>query len=179
MKTRYNKAVKPFACGSLGRSALRACSGMASPLLPEQSLHAERRLPWRYKVKRNRKEMMKYSATIMFVLLSFSVNSETYNRSAAIEEYNRQLEIYKEQTLRAQEQSLETDRQLKESAEQQLETKRQLEEVAKQQEITEQLLQRAVIRAEREDRLLERRERQADKYDLILEKMETQLGITK
>ena len=42
-----NKAVKPFACGSLGRSALRACSGMASPLFPEQSLHAERRLPGR------------------------------------------------------------------------------------------------------------------------------------
>ena len=43
-----NKAVKPFACSSLGRSALRACSGMAWPLLPEQSLHAERRLPGRY-----------------------------------------------------------------------------------------------------------------------------------
>ena len=43
-----NKSVKPFACGSLGRSALRACSGMASPLLPEQPLHAERRLPGRY-----------------------------------------------------------------------------------------------------------------------------------
>ena len=42
-----NKAVKPLAYGSLGRSALRACSGMASPLLPDQSLHAERRLPWR------------------------------------------------------------------------------------------------------------------------------------
>jgi hypothetical protein len=41
------KSVKPFACGSLGRSALRACSGMASPFLPEQSLHAERRLPGR------------------------------------------------------------------------------------------------------------------------------------
>ena len=33
---------------SLGHSALRACSGMASPLLPEQPLHAERRLPERY-----------------------------------------------------------------------------------------------------------------------------------
>ena len=43
----YNKSVKPFACGSLGRSALRTCSGMASPLLPEQALHAERRLPGR------------------------------------------------------------------------------------------------------------------------------------
>jgi len=42
-----NKVVKSFACGSLGRSALRACSGMASPFLPDQSLHAERRLPWR------------------------------------------------------------------------------------------------------------------------------------
>ena len=42
-----NKAVKPFACGSLGRSALRTCSGMASPFLPEHSLHTERRLPWR------------------------------------------------------------------------------------------------------------------------------------
>ena len=46
-----NKAVKPFACGSLGRSALRACSRMASPLLPKQSLHAERRLPWCQKMK--------------------------------------------------------------------------------------------------------------------------------
>ena len=43
-----NNSVKPFACGSLGRSALRACSGMASPLLPEQVLRAERRLPGRY-----------------------------------------------------------------------------------------------------------------------------------
>jgi len=43
-----NKAVKPFACGSLGRSALRACSRMASPFLRDQSLRAERRLPWRY-----------------------------------------------------------------------------------------------------------------------------------
>ena len=42
-----NKAVKPFACGSLGRPALRACSGMASPLLPDQALHTERRLPGR------------------------------------------------------------------------------------------------------------------------------------
>jgi hypothetical protein len=46
-KIASNKTVKPFACGSLGRSALRACSGMASPLLPELALHAERRLPWR------------------------------------------------------------------------------------------------------------------------------------
>ena len=43
-----NKVVKSFACGSLGRSALRVCSGMASPLLPDQSLRAERRLPRRY-----------------------------------------------------------------------------------------------------------------------------------
>ena len=48
-----NKAVKPFAHGSLGHSALRARSGMASPLIPEQVLHAGRRLPWRcmYMVK--------------------------------------------------------------------------------------------------------------------------------
>ena len=46
-RVRANNAVKPFACGSLGRSALRACSGMASPLLPDQSLHTERCLPWR------------------------------------------------------------------------------------------------------------------------------------
>jgi hypothetical protein len=39
--------VKPFACGSLGRSALRACSRMASPFSSNQSLHAERRIPWR------------------------------------------------------------------------------------------------------------------------------------
>ncbi len=44
----YNKAVKSFAFGSLGHSALRTCSGMASPFLPEQVLHAECRLPWRY-----------------------------------------------------------------------------------------------------------------------------------
>ena len=42
-----NKAVKPFACGSLGRSALRACSRMASPFLRDQTLRAERRLPGR------------------------------------------------------------------------------------------------------------------------------------
>ncbi len=46
-KAAPNKAVKPFACGSLGRSALRTCSGMASPFLPDQSLRAERRLPGR------------------------------------------------------------------------------------------------------------------------------------
>jgi len=46
-KEKPNKAVKPLA-GSLGRSALRACSGMASPLLPDQPLLAERRLPGRY-----------------------------------------------------------------------------------------------------------------------------------
>ena len=50
-----NKAVKSFACGSLGRSALRACSGMASPLLPEQPLHAERRLPGRYVLRSGKK----------------------------------------------------------------------------------------------------------------------------
>ena len=43
-----NKSVKPFACGSLGHSALRTCSGMASPLLPELALRAECRLPGRY-----------------------------------------------------------------------------------------------------------------------------------
>ncbi len=32
---------------SLGHSALRTCSGLASPLSPEQALHAECRLPWR------------------------------------------------------------------------------------------------------------------------------------
>ena len=42
-----NKAVKSFACGSLGRSALRICSRMAPPFLRDQLLHAERRLPWR------------------------------------------------------------------------------------------------------------------------------------
>lgn len=51
MKDRANKAVKPFACGSLGRSALRACSGMPSALFPDQALLAERRLPWRYVAK--------------------------------------------------------------------------------------------------------------------------------
>jgi len=47
MKQKLNKSVKPFACGSLGHSALRARSGMASPLLPEQPLRAECRLPGR------------------------------------------------------------------------------------------------------------------------------------
>ena len=42
-----NKSVKPLACGSLGHSVLRTCSGMASPLLPEQALHTECRLPRR------------------------------------------------------------------------------------------------------------------------------------
>jgi hypothetical protein len=37
-KEKANKAVKPFACGSLGRSALRACSGMAPPFPPDQAL---------------------------------------------------------------------------------------------------------------------------------------------
>jgi hypothetical protein len=41
-----NKVVKSFACGSLGRSALRASSGMAAPLLPKLSLRVERPLPW-------------------------------------------------------------------------------------------------------------------------------------
>ena len=43
----HNKSVKSLA-SSLGRSALLTCSGMASPLLPDQVLHAERRLPGRY-----------------------------------------------------------------------------------------------------------------------------------
>ncbi len=43
-----NKTVKSFACGSLGHSALRTYSGMALPLLPEQALHAECRLPRRW-----------------------------------------------------------------------------------------------------------------------------------
>ena len=152
-------------------------NSFASLTRTRHSCAVSRLLAGRYKTMVNRRDMKKYSTTIIFVLLSFSVNSETYDRSAAIKEYNRQVEIYKEQTLKAHEQSLETDRQLKESAEQQLETKRQLDEVAKQQEISGQLLKRAIVRAEREDRLLERRERQADRYDLILEKMETQLGI--
>ena len=42
-----NNPFKPLACGSLGHSALRTCSGMASPLLPDQSLRVERRLPGR------------------------------------------------------------------------------------------------------------------------------------
>ena len=40
---------------SLGHSALRACSGMASPLLPEQPLRAERRLPGRYVLRSGKK----------------------------------------------------------------------------------------------------------------------------
>ena len=43
-----NKSVKPFACGSLGHSVLRTRSAMASPLLPEQALRTECRLPRRY-----------------------------------------------------------------------------------------------------------------------------------
>ena len=39
--------IKPFASGSLGRSALRTCSGMASPILPDEMLHADRRLSGR------------------------------------------------------------------------------------------------------------------------------------
>ena len=42
-----NKAVKPFACGSLGHSVQSACLGMASPSLPEQALCTECRLLWR------------------------------------------------------------------------------------------------------------------------------------
>ncbi len=33
---------------SLGHSALRTCSGLASPFSPDQALHAECRLPGRY-----------------------------------------------------------------------------------------------------------------------------------
>ena len=50
-----NNSVKPFACGSLGRSALRACSRMASPLLRDQPLRAERRLPGRYVLRSGKK----------------------------------------------------------------------------------------------------------------------------
>jgi hypothetical protein len=38
-----SEVVKPFACGELGRSALRACPVMASPFLPDQFFRAERR----------------------------------------------------------------------------------------------------------------------------------------
>ncbi|MCP5306780.1 MAG: hypothetical protein H6953_15150 [Chromatiaceae bacterium] len=51
----YNKAVKPFACGSLGRLALCTCSGMASPLLPDQARRAKRRLPGRYVLRSGKK----------------------------------------------------------------------------------------------------------------------------
>ena len=54
MRKTTNKSVKPLA-SSLGRSALRTCSGMASPLLPEQALHAERRLPGRYVLRSGKK----------------------------------------------------------------------------------------------------------------------------
>lgn len=40
-KIASNNLVKPFACSLPGRSAFRACPGMASPLLREQVLHAE------------------------------------------------------------------------------------------------------------------------------------------
>ena len=40
------KRIMSFAYGSLGRSTLRASSRMPSALLREQSLHAERPLPW-------------------------------------------------------------------------------------------------------------------------------------
>ena len=46
-EVKANKSVKPLACGSLGHSVLRTCSGMASPLLPEQALRTECRLPGR------------------------------------------------------------------------------------------------------------------------------------
>ena len=42
-----NKAVKPFACGSLGRSALRTGLRVASPSSRNPVLRAERRLPGR------------------------------------------------------------------------------------------------------------------------------------
>lgn len=45
-----NKAVKPLA-SSLGHSALRTCSRMASPFLRDQLLRAECRLPGRYALK--------------------------------------------------------------------------------------------------------------------------------
>ena len=49
-----NKAVKPLA-SSLGHSALRTCSGMASPFFPEQALRAECRLPGRYVLRSGKK----------------------------------------------------------------------------------------------------------------------------
>ena len=50
-----NNSVKPFACGSLGRSALRTCLGVASPFSPKQALRAERRLPGRYVLRSGKK----------------------------------------------------------------------------------------------------------------------------
>ena len=47
-KTLTSRSSRSSLCSSLGRSALRVCSRMASPLLREQSLRAERRLPRRY-----------------------------------------------------------------------------------------------------------------------------------
>ena len=47
-KIASNKSIKPFACGSLGHSALHTRSGMATPLLPGQVLRTEYRLPRRY-----------------------------------------------------------------------------------------------------------------------------------
>ena len=42
-----NKTIKPIVCDTLGSSALRAYSGMASLLFPEQALSIEFRLPGR------------------------------------------------------------------------------------------------------------------------------------
>ena len=64
MRATANKALKPLA-SSLGRSVLRGCSRMASPLLRDQALHAERRLPGRYAFKRRDVTFIRLCSTRM------------------------------------------------------------------------------------------------------------------
>ncbi len=113
----------------------------------------------------------------LFVLLPlFFVSSviNADNRIDALEEYQRQVEIYNQQAKKAEEQYLETDRQLRGAATLQSETNRQLQVSAKQQEIVANQLKKAAILSGRMERLLERWEKQADRFDMILDKWEKQ-----
>jgi len=104
--------------------------------------------------------------TIYLVLLSIPVagfTEDNIQSAKYADEYQRQVEIYNEQTKKAEEQQAESERQLIKSAE--------------LQKVTEKQLKQAEEQAERMEHLLEIWELQAKRYDAILNKWEAQVGI--
>ena len=107
-----------------------------------------------------------YLLAACLLLIPVTACSDSNTQSVAHDpEYQRQVQIYDEQS--------------KIAAEQQAEAERQLKQAATQLEISAKQLKQNEIQAERMERLLERWEKQADRYDSILDKWEKQTNHTK